>query len=559
MSAGLAQILRLFSEAVSLDFLADLAIKGSLILGMALLAVFLSRRGAAAVRHYILGLAIVGVGLLPLLTGVVPEWEISPLARPALQPEILPVAALQNQASPAPTASLPNFHPNPTAEAADIRIPWTSWVVVFWCLGALAMVARIAVGSAGSWWIIFRASPLEKPAVRRLAGQCRHEIRLRRPVRIRISSAIEIPFVHGLLRPRIVLPEAAATWPVERLRLVLLHELAHIKRGDLLLNTLVRAVSILNWFNPLFWITVRRAYLERERAADDRVLAAGAQPHAYARHLLEIGKALGRPRHMATAGIGMAHSSQLGRRIMDIVNVNKKRTALTWGRGTLIAIITGAMIIPLAGITGQAADGQLQGVTEEERNEIASTLTNFYDALTDGEDFDFVCEMYLADDYFEQPELTTENLGRQAWTDAFNNTMAAYYALGLQKIIGPPAVRSSIRSIRREGDRYIVMQNVDLLMPSENNNGNYIVKSLEHESIFVQENGNWKIARFDGGVSVMRMDVNNPHGPIFLIWVHDVDPATTPYGQMIFKIFPREYRTDGRVQIAFKLETDDGE
>jgi len=205
-----------------------------------------------------------------------------------------------------------------------------------------------------------------------------------------------------------------------------------------------------------------------------------------------------------------------------------------------------AIIIPLAGITGQAADGLLQGVTEKEKNEIAGTLINFYDALTDGEDFNFVCEMYLADDYYDRPELTKENLGRQAWRDAFDNTMAAYSALGLQKIIGPPAARSRIKSIRREGDRYIVMQNMDLMVPSEDNDGHYIVKSLEHESVFVQENGNWKIARFDGGVSVMRMDVNNPYGPIFLIWVHDVDPATTPYGTIIFKVFPAEYRTELR-------------
>jgi hypothetical protein len=167
--------------------------------------------------------------------------------------------------------------------------------------------------------------------------------------------------------------------------------------------------------------------------------------------------------------------------------------------------------------------------------------------------------MYLAADYYNRPELTMENLGRQAWRDAFDNTIAIYSALGLQKIVGPPALQSKIKSIRREGNRYIVKQHMDLLVPRDGGNGHYIVKSLEHESVFVQENGNWKIARFDGGVSVMRMDVNNPYGPIFLIWVHNVDQATTPDGEMIFKVFPAEYRSEGMAQIAFQLEADNGE
>jgi len=331
MSAALEQILRLFGKAVSLELLSTMAIKGSLILGLALLTVLLSRRGTAAVRHYILGLAIVEVGTLPLIAGVVPDWEISPLPRLAPQAEIVPVAALHDQPSVATMPSNTGIRPVQTVVDPGIRIPWTYWAALLWCLGALAMIARIAVGFVGSWWIIFRASPLADPGIRRLAGLCQDEIRLRRPVQIRVSSAIEIPFVHGLFRRQVVLPEAALAWPAERLRLVLLHELAHVKRGDLLLNTLVQAVSVLYWFNPLFWIAVRRAHLERERAADDRVLVVGAQPHTYARHLLEIGRALGRPRRIAAAGIGMAHSSQLGRRIVDIVSVNKKRTALTWG------------------------------------------------------------------------------------------------------------------------------------------------------------------------------------------------------------------------------------
>jgi len=130
MSAALEQILRLFGKAVSLELLSTMAIKGSLILGLALLTVLLSRRGTAAVRHYILGLAIVEVGTLPLIAGVVPDWEISPLPRLAPQAEIVPVAALHDQPSVATMPSNTGIRPVQTVVDPGIRIPWTYWAAL---------------------------------------------------------------------------------------------------------------------------------------------------------------------------------------------------------------------------------------------------------------------------------------------------------------------------------------------------------------------------------------------------------------------------------------------
>ena len=112
------------------------------------------------------------------------------------------------------------------------------------------------------------------------------------PIAVVESAATSMPLVCGVWRPRIVLPaRRRASGPTSGATSSSLHELAHIKRRDCLTQAIAQVVCALYWFNPLAWIAARRLRVERERACDDFVLAAGIRGSDYANHLLGIAQA----------------------------------------------------------------------------------------------------------------------------------------------------------------------------------------------------------------------------------------------------------------------------
>ena len=103
------------------------------------------------------------------------------------------------------------------------------------------------------------------------------------------------PITWGFFRPRILFPEAARDWSVERVGMVLTHEMAHVKRGDLFTHLVAQVCLALNWFNPFCRTIVKRLILDREHACDDYVLLRGPAAPTYAEHLMNIMKVLVTP------------------------------------------------------------------------------------------------------------------------------------------------------------------------------------------------------------------------------------------------------------------------
>lgn len=108
----------------------------------------------------------------------------------------------------------------------------------------------------------------------RLLDECRQRMAIRRPVTVLATPHVESPALLGLLRPRLLLPAGfLGSVARDHLRYVFLHELAHLKRGDILMGWLSYTLLAIHWFNPLIWWARRRWTIDRELACDARTLS----------------------------------------------------------------------------------------------------------------------------------------------------------------------------------------------------------------------------------------------------------------------------------------------
>jgi beta-lactamase regulating signal transducer with metallopeptidase domain len=204
--------------------------------------------------------------------------------------------------------------PGPVAIAAMLFAIWLAGV----CLALLRL--------GGAALVLKRLRRESRPHVFDPEAMPRLDV-ARRECELRLSLGGAGPLTFGFLRPVILLPKSSIGWPRERLKAVLLHELAHVRRRDTASQALALVVAALYWPNPLIHLAARALRREAEMAADDAVLGAGMKPSAYAGELLGLASEFrGRT---AIAGVAMAHHSALEARVKSVLSLKPLRTGAT--------------------------------------------------------------------------------------------------------------------------------------------------------------------------------------------------------------------------------------
>ena len=134
-----------------------------------------------------------------------------------------------------------------------------------------------------------------------------------------------MPVACGILRPALVLPVDAESWDRERRTVVLLHELAHVKRRDCLVQAIAHLAWAIHWYNPLAFVAISRLRAEQERACDDRVLRAGTPAAEYAGHLCDIASTARRVLVPVWSTLAIARPSRLAARVTAILDETNSR------------------------------------------------------------------------------------------------------------------------------------------------------------------------------------------------------------------------------------------
>ena len=318
------------------DLLAQSAWRGTVLLVAAWAASLAMRRASAAWRHFVWTAALAGLLLLPVALAMAPKWgiEAAPL-----------VGAAYHQAATVEATPAPNL---PSPRPLDTRPNWS----LFWMLGCAASAAWFIAGRLRTWNSLRRSAEAAY-AQGPLAELCRAR-GIGPAVRALENAATRLPLTWGILRPAVVLPADARQWPADRLRTVLLHEMMHVERRDLLAQTIAQAACCLYWFHPLAWIAARQLRQERERACDDAVLREGIAAPDYAGHLMELARSLAADRRRHQGAIAMAERSGLELRVRALLDRRRNRRPLSRAAAAAIAAACIAVLLPAAVITAQA-------------------------------------------------------------------------------------------------------------------------------------------------------------------------------------------------------------
>jgi beta-lactamase regulating signal transducer with metallopeptidase domain/predicted nucleic acid-binding Zn-ribbon protein len=302
------------------------SVKALLLLAMAAAGAALLQRKPARLRVVVWATALAGTLLIPMVTPVLPRLELPVLPPATTEPLPDPRAGLATVAGA--IANQPLAHPASLPGPTVLTTPgprWPTLMLLGWAAGAGIALSRLGVAVWRTQRLIRRATPVSDGDWLHDLAWTRRRVGLRRTVRIVVSREIEIPATIGVVRPTVIVPDAAGSWPRERREAVLLHELVHVYRLDWPLRLVARLARGCYWFNPLAWWAVRRLDLEQELACDEEVVALGTRPSTYACHLLGIARAVARHPAPAISGLEMARASHLEERIMSILETTTPR------------------------------------------------------------------------------------------------------------------------------------------------------------------------------------------------------------------------------------------
>jgi beta-lactamase regulating signal transducer with metallopeptidase domain len=166
------------------------------------------------------------------------------------------------------------------------------------------------------------------PRLNALIGRCADEMRLLSTPSVAISDSCRSPYVTLYAGGTIVLPPEFEGYGHSVQRGVLMHEMAHLRRGDCLTQLLVQLAGAALWWNPLYWVAMRRIALERELACDAAVLNEHHDPAWYADLLVRLARAGRSIATVAFAATPMAQSSTLTLRLRALRQISGRFTPM---------------------------------------------------------------------------------------------------------------------------------------------------------------------------------------------------------------------------------------
>ena len=308
-------------------------------------------------------LVLVACHLLPIKSPALRHllWAVvllKPLVSIAVSSPYTLFSPLVPSADPAwnSLASLPVDHStvqvaaSPTIAGGSVQLTTAGWGAILWLVGAALLIGRILIGYGIVWCLRSQAQVQRDGPLCDALQQARRTLDCYPKVEVAISPSIGSPMVLGILRPIIVFPaDLVEKLRTDKLALVLIHELAHVRRWDNFTMLLHRLVSAVLFFHPAVWLCGRMLRREAEQACDDLVVCATGRSEAYARGLAHVAERAVHLnpliRRIPTMNAFAAAESDLALRIRRALGGGARRMSI---RARVLAVV---LLCPLAAVT----------------------------------------------------------------------------------------------------------------------------------------------------------------------------------------------------------------
>lgn len=327
----------------------------------------LMRRLTNPVTRYRCALGLLGV----LVTASIVTWAVLN-APPAPAPLASPIPTAELDPAPhAPAQTVPDSADKVIAfgTMASPTEPthWTAWLALTWMVGTMAMLLRAGIKVAGAEKLRRSCQPLhDEPMLALVVEACR-AVALARKIRVAVTDKLTSPAVVGVIVPTLILPLSLfSTLTPEQIRFILLHELAHIRRGDYLANLFQLFAEALLFFNPAVWWISHQIRREREACCDALAIELSGAPADYAKTLVRVAENILQPAPTAAVAFGEdgREPSSLADRVQRLLIPGyRPALRLTW-RAMAMSLLVGVTLLVLSAVGTRSTVGAILSSTQ---------------------------------------------------------------------------------------------------------------------------------------------------------------------------------------------------
>lgn len=211
-----------------------------------------------------------------------------------------------------------------------------------WLLGVTVTAGWVCLSNILFWRRVRKFAPMTREYALQLLEECKKQMGIHTLLAVVETERVNTPVLFGMVRPRLLLPKGTLdSLDDAQLRHVFLHELAHLKRNDIVMGYVMTFLQSLHWFNPLVWYAFYRMRCDRELTCDGLALSNITEGESadYGRTIVYFLERFSQPcRLCSTAGV-LEDQSQLKRRMKMIAKFSRPTYRWSFWAVALLVVV----------------------------------------------------------------------------------------------------------------------------------------------------------------------------------------------------------------------------